>query len=147
MAHLPIDQGVPGLQRAGAKAIAPPPGIANSGPDTLPIGTADAGQFRAIALRVRDARHHVHILGPTGSGKSELLARMVLSDVDADRGIVVIDPKGDLVEDILWRLPLSAADRVAFAGSQDEDGVEEPGTAGSPPLTARPKHEMRQVNV
>nr|WP_232328129.1 DUF87 domain-containing protein [Kibdelosporangium sp. MJ126-NF4] len=117
LAHLPIDQATPGLQRAGAKAVAPPPGIASTGPDVIPIGLANTGQSRPVGLRVADARHHVHILGPTGSGKSELMARMVLDDADAGRGVVVIDPKGDLVEDILARLPARAGDRVVLLDS------------------------------
>ncbi len=40
-----------------------------------------------------DARYHVHVVGATGSGKSTLLTNLALSDVDAGRGVVVIDPK------------------------------------------------------
>src|SRR5438270_9053847 len=45
-------------------------------------------------------------------GKSTLLATMALADIDAGRGIVLIDPKGDLVTDLLTRLPRSASDRL-----------------------------------
>ncbi|MCE7007078.1 type IV secretion system DNA-binding domain-containing protein [Kibdelosporangium philippinense] len=117
LAHLPVDQATPGLQRAGARAVAPPAGIASPGPDVIPIGISDAGQPRPVGLRVADARHHIHILGPTGSGKSELMARMVLDDAEAGRGIVVVDPKGDLVEDILMRLPAQIGDRVVLLDS------------------------------
>ncbi|MBW4717348.1 helicase HerA domain-containing protein [Saccharothrix obliqua] len=114
IAHLPTDEAIPGVQRAGARAIAPPPGIATPGPDAKPIGVADTGHQRPVALRVPDARHHLHVLGATGSGKSTLLGNMVLSDAEAGRGIVLIDPKGDLVTDVLSRLPKSAADRVVL---------------------------------
>ncbi|NIH83748.1 type IV secretory system conjugative DNA transfer family protein [Amycolatopsis granulosa] len=114
IAHLPTDEAIPGLQRAGARAIAPPPGIAVQGPDAKPIGVTDAGHERPVALRVPDARHHLHVLGATGTGKSTLLATMVLADAEAGRGTVLIDPKGDLVTDVLSRLPRSAADRVVL---------------------------------
>ncbi|MGH3846494.1 MAG: type IV secretory system conjugative DNA transfer family protein, partial [Pseudonocardiaceae bacterium] len=114
LAHLPTDVAIPGLQRAGAKALAPPPGIATPGPHAKPIGTTDTGHSRPVALRVPDARHHLHVLGATGSGKSTLLGRMILADVDAGRGIVLIDPQGDLVIDVLSRLPRSAAERVVL---------------------------------
>jgi type IV secretory pathway TraG/TraD family ATPase VirD4 len=39
---------------------------------------------------------------------------MILADAEAGRGIVLIDPKGDLVTDVLSRLPRSAADRVVL---------------------------------
>lgn len=112
VAHLPTDESLPGVQRAGAKALAPPPGIAAPGPHAKLLGSTDAGPPRRVALRVADARHHLHVLGATGSGKSTLLASMILDDARAGRGAVVIDPKGDLVTDVLARLPSSAADRV-----------------------------------
>lgn len=114
IAHLPVDEAIPGVQRAGARAIAPPPGIATPGPAAKPIGVTDTGHERPVALRVPDARHHLHVIGATGSGKSTLLGTMILADVVAGRGIVLIDPKGDLVTDVLSRLPRSAGDRVVL---------------------------------
>jgi len=114
LAHLPVDEAIPGLQRAGARAVAPPPGVAGAGPAGRPIGRADAGQTRPVGLRVPDARHHLHVLGATGAGKSELLARMTLADIAAGRGVVNVDPKGDQVIDILARYPLYAVDRLVL---------------------------------
>ncbi|WP_170068096.1 helicase HerA domain-containing protein [Lentzea guizhouensis] len=114
IAHLPTDEAIPGIQRAGARAIAPPPGIATPGPEAKPLGVTDTGHQRPVALRVPDARHHLHVIGATGSGKSTLLGNMILADAEAGRGIVLIDPKGDLVTDVLSRLPKSAADRVVI---------------------------------
>jgi energy-coupling factor transporter ATP-binding protein EcfA2 len=114
IAHLPVDEAIPGVQRAGARAISPPPGIATPGPQAKPIGVTDTGHQRPVALRVPDARHHLHVIGATGSGKSTLLGTMILADAEAGRGIVLIDPKGDLVTDVLSRLPRSAGDRVVL---------------------------------
>ncbi|MGW3960145.1 type IV secretory system conjugative DNA transfer family protein [Amycolatopsis sp. NPDC005003] len=114
IAHLPVDAEIPGIERAGAKAVAPPPGVAVPGPEVKPLGVADSGHARGVGLRVPDAHHHLHVLGATGSGKSTLLANMILDDADAGRGVVLIDPKGDLVTDVLSRLPREAADRVVL---------------------------------
>ncbi|WP_199818774.1 type IV secretory system conjugative DNA transfer family protein [Streptomyces sp. NRRL B-1347] len=114
LAHLPWDATVPGLQRAGARAVPPPPGVAARGPSAKPIGLTTAGGIRPVGLRVADARQHLHILGATGSGKSELMARMVLADAEAGRGQVVVDPKGDLVTDVLMRLPEHLGERVVL---------------------------------
>lgn len=114
LAHLPLDEHVPGLARAGARAVPPPPPVLAGGPDTKLLGDTDSGHSRPVALRVRDARHHLHVVGATGSGKSTLLARLALDDADAGRGLVLIDPKGDLVTDVLARLPRSAVDRVVL---------------------------------
>ncbi|MFD3579199.1 type IV secretory system conjugative DNA transfer family protein [Streptomyces sp. NPDC058644] len=114
VAHLPWDHAVPGLQRAGARAVPPPPGIARPGPAAKPLGLTDTGRPRPVGLRIDDARHHTHILGATGSGKSELLGHLVLADAGAGRGQVVIDPKGDLVADILARLPADLGKKIVL---------------------------------
>jgi hypothetical protein len=115
VAHLPLDQAAPGVQRAGAQAVPPPPDIPTSGRRSMkPLGVTDAGHPRPVGLRVADARHHLHIIGATGSGKTELIAQLILADVDAGRGVVAVDPKGDMVADLLRRLPASAASRLVL---------------------------------
>src|SRR5581483_7267518 len=107
LAHLPAERALPGLLRAGARTIAPPPGLPSYG---KPLGVASSGA--PVVLAVEDARYHLHLLGPTGVGKSTLIARLVLDDLAAGRGAVVVDPKGDLVEEILARIPADAEERV-----------------------------------
>ncbi|WP_083507173.1 type IV secretion system DNA-binding domain-containing protein [Frankia sp. ACN1ag] len=119
LAHLPVDTAVPGLARAGAAAVAPPAGIPDAGPGVKTLGRTEAGRRRDIGVDVAAARHHLHILGATGSGKSTLLANMILDDAAAGRGVVVIDPKGDLVTDLLDRLPPDAADRLVLLDPDD----------------------------
>ncbi|OXM60935.1 helicase HerA domain-containing protein [Amycolatopsis vastitatis] len=114
LAHLPTDAEIPGVERAGAKAVAPPPGVATPGAQVKPLGQSDTGHARPVGMRVADARHHVHVIGATGSGKSTLLGNLILDDAEAHRGVVLIDPKGDLVTDILNRLPTAAAERVVL---------------------------------
>ncbi|KPM50329.1 type VI secretion protein [Frankia sp. R43] len=119
LAHLPLDTAVPGLSRAGAAAVAPPAGIPEAGPRVKPLGMSEAGRRRPVGLNVADARHHVHVVGATGSGKSTLLANMILADAEARRGLAVFDPKGDLVNDVLARLPEDAASRVVLLDPED----------------------------
>ena len=155
IAHLPTDVSVPGLARAGAKAVAPPPAVARASvtPATLTrpaittagtapgglyprdsvsvvparvtvdtpklLGDAQAGGRRPVTLSVPDARFHLHVMGATGSGKSTLLTNLVLSDVAAGRGVVVIDPKGDLITDLCDRLPAGAGSRTVLVDPED----------------------------
>jgi hypothetical protein len=61
---------------------------------------------RVEARLPRDLRmRHVHVLGASGSGKSTLLARMILEDLANGEGVAVLDPHGDLVDEILSRFP------------------------------------------
>lgn len=113
LAGLPQDLAVPGLDRARAKPMPAPVAVPGGGRGVKVLGDAQVGGHPA-GLAVADARYHVHMLGSTGSGKSTLMAEMILGDVRARRGVVVVDPTGDLVVDILDRLPASVADRLVL---------------------------------
>ncbi len=139
LAHLPTDQPVVGLESAGARAVSPPPGIPTPTPGNAqvvkPLGAADTGHRRPVGLTVPDARHHLHVLGATGSGKSTLMGQLILADAIARRGVVVIDPKGDLVTDLLDRLPVETAGRVFLFDADSRTGTPclnplDPGPAG-----------------
>ncbi|HZD69953.1 MAG TPA: type IV secretion system DNA-binding domain-containing protein [Actinomycetes bacterium] len=118
LCHLPWDLSVPGVARAGARSVAPAPGVPATG---KVLGDADAGGSRPVAITPADARHHLHVLGATGSGKSTLLARLVLQDVQAGRGAMVIDPRGDLIRDVLDRLPKRAIGRTVLLDPDEQD--------------------------
>jgi hypothetical protein len=82
--------------------VAPPAGLPSPG---KPLGLADTGRRRPVAVSVTDSRQHLHVLGATGAGKSTVIANLILADAQAGRGAVVIDPKGDLIDAVLKRLP------------------------------------------
>jgi energy-coupling factor transporter ATP-binding protein EcfA2 len=111
LAHLPADPAVPGLTRAGARPVPPPPGLPTTG---KLLGDSELGTPRPVRLTPADACQHVHLLGATGSGKSTLITNLALQDIEAGRGVVVVDPKGDLITDLLDRLPEQAVDRLVL---------------------------------
>jgi energy-coupling factor transporter ATP-binding protein EcfA2 len=113
LAALPTDIAVAGLARARAKAVPAPVQVATGGRNTIPLGRAQVGGH-GIALAVVDARQHAHIVGSTGSGKSTLLLNIILAHITAGRGVVVIDPKGDLVTDILDRIAFDYAEKIVL---------------------------------
>ncbi|WP_106584300.1 type IV secretory system conjugative DNA transfer family protein [Murinocardiopsis flavida] len=119
IAHLPTDAAIPGLERAGARPIAPTPAIPRGGPDARVLGDADAGAPRPIAAGVSESRQHTHIIGATGKGKSTLLANLVLQDAAYRRAALVVDPRGDLVTDIIARLPEPAIGKVVLFDPDD----------------------------
>jgi hypothetical protein len=122
IAALPIDVAVPGLDRARAKAVPAPVAIPSGGRGTKVLGKAEVGGH-SVAVSVVDARQHFHVLGSTGSGKSTEMCHMAIDDVKAGRGVVVIDPKGDLALDILDRLPASMADRIVIIDPDQPRGA------------------------
>jgi hypothetical protein len=132
IATVPAAGAVAGLDRAGAKTVAPSRTLPHAG---RVLGLADhPGVRRPVAIAAEDARHHLHIVGETGTGKSTLLANLVLQDAAAGRAAVVIDPKGDLVESILERLPEGCEDRTCVVDPDDrKDAVGLNVLAGSDP--------------
>ena len=74
-------------------------------------GVADQSGER-LGISISDALYHTVLLGPTGAGKSTALAHLALADIHAGRGVLLIDPKTDLVADILARIPEQRRDDV-----------------------------------
>jgi hypothetical protein len=87
----------------GSRLVAPSAVIPRAG---RVIGKATfPGRERPLALTPTDSLRHLHTLGPTGTGKSTLLLNLITQDMAAGRAVVVIEPKGDLVADVLERIP------------------------------------------
>ncbi|MGH2725093.1 MAG: type IV secretory system conjugative DNA transfer family protein [Actinomycetota bacterium] len=119
VASLPATGTLAGYEASGARTAPPPRTLPTAG---RVLGEADhPGAEGPVALAVEDARHHVHVIGETGTGKSTLLANLVLRDAEAGRSAVVIDPKGDLVEAVLERLPRGAERRACVIDPGDRD--------------------------
>ncbi len=78
------------------------------------------GDKRPIALSDLDRNTHISITGPTGSGKSVLLAGLIEQDMRAGRGCVVIDVKGSLVDECLRRVPDDRLEDVIVLDPSDE---------------------------
>jgi energy-coupling factor transporter ATP-binding protein EcfA2 len=103
---LPIgEEDLPGAPGLHPKLILPPTWY------SAPTGKANDRTFALamndvkLSISPKDSLEHTHILGPTGSGKSTAMRQLALADIKAGRGVLVIDPKADLVNDILARMP------------------------------------------
>ncbi len=81
------------------------------------------GRDGVLVQRRRDATFHTLILGPTGSGKSVLMANLIAQDIAAGYGVIVIESKGDLVTDVLARIPSDRVDDVVVLDPTDSAPV------------------------
>lgn len=79
------------------------------------------GQETPVFMGRDDRRRHTYVLGRTGSGKSWLLANMAIQDVKNGEGLCVIDPHGDLINDILLHIPKERAEDVVVFEPFDMD--------------------------
>lgn len=84
------------------------------------IGTRDAwGRSEPFGLAVPERRQHVYISGQTGTGKSTLLRNMIAQDILLGQGVGVLDPHGDLAEELLDLIPSGRTRDVVYFNPAD----------------------------
>ena len=66
-----------------------------------------------------DQRQHIYIIGKTGSGKTTLLRNLIVQHIALGHGVGLIDPHGDLAEELLHHIPLHRADHLAYFNPGD----------------------------
>ena len=67
-----------------------------------------------VVFSREERQRHVYIIGKSGSGKSTFLFNLAMGDIYAGEGVAVIDPHGDLAEDILDAIPRSRINDVCY---------------------------------
>lgn len=119
----PIDSPpLPGLHVGGAPVLRPSPEIPAEG--RIVGSSTFPGEERPLAIGDEDGFAHLAVVGPTGAGKSHLLASLILQDIGrADRAVVVVDARGDLIEDVLARIPNRREAEVIFFDATDNRPV------------------------
>jgi hypothetical protein len=122
---------LPGVPRDEGKWLRPDPRTKGQ---RRSIGEPTApGEGGNVGLSITDATQHMLLVGPTGTGKSTVMASLALDDIAAGRSVVVVDPKGDdLINDVLARIP---AERIGDVVVIDARDTELP--VGLNPLLAR----------
>jgi DNA helicase HerA-like ATPase len=123
------------VHRITSRQLAVPRAVPTSG---RILGTANDPRItRPVALSPADSLHHLHLVGPTGVGKSTALLNLIVQDLEAGRSVVVLEPKGDLVDDVLARVPDHRLDDVVVIDPTDEAPV------GVNPLSGPGTAEMK----
>jgi hypothetical protein len=115
---LGADVAVTGVEVGASRELLVPRSVPRAG-RRLFIGR-DAGGERWVALDPSGARLHTVVAGSSGSGKSELLARGILDEIAAGHAGAVIDPKADLIQSVLARVPSQHAARVVVLDPGDD---------------------------
>jgi hypothetical protein len=120
LVHLPQESVRLAKLRREVRHTKPPPLVTLG--DGVALGwNAHEGHEAAVRLP-RDLRmRHVHVIGASGTGKSTLLARMILDDLEAGEGVGLIDPHGDLVDEILSRFPREREGDLILFDPADEE--------------------------
>jgi hypothetical protein len=72
---------------------------------TLFAETNFRGHKQVFGIKRDDRRRHMYIIGKSGMGKSKLQELLIDQDIRKGEGVAVIDPHGDLVADVMKRIP------------------------------------------
>lgn len=100
-------------------------------PFVLKLGwyySENEGRYQLAKIAEADRSNHFYVIGATGTGKTKLLEYFIQQDIDIENGFAVIDPHGDLIEDIKGFLvlrynadSLDISERVVLLDPTDPD--------------------------
>lgn len=76
-------------------------------------------QHQRFGIKCADRRHHLHLVGKTGTGKSSLIANLVRQDVAHGEGLALLNPHGDLVEELARSVPDSRKSDLIYFNATD----------------------------
>jgi hypothetical protein len=72
-----------------------------------------------VTLEASQRLKHMHVIGATGTGKSTMLQSSIVQDIMLGNGIAVLDPHGDLIENILPYIPQNRYEDVILIDPSD----------------------------
>lgn len=109
--HLPHESvSTPNIVWSGAKKGEPPANLPLT--ETTPAGeltilgmTNFRNVYREFGIRRDDRRRHIYIVGKSGTGKSTLIENMATDDVVSGKGVIIVDPHGELADKVIACTP------------------------------------------
>jgi type IV secretion system coupling TraD/TrwB family protein len=84
------------------------------------IGT-DIEEDIEIGISLKARLLTTYLIGASGTGKSTLVANLVISDIKSGLGVAVLDPHGDLIKTIIASLPENRVKDVIYLNVEDVD--------------------------
>lgn len=79
------------------------------------------GKETVICMDKEARRRHLYAIGQTGTGKSTFFQELIKQDIKNGEGVCVIDPHGDLIEEILPYIPEDRIDDVIYYNPSDAE--------------------------
>ncbi len=87
---------------------------------TIIIGEREGwGSPQRFGISKVDQRQHIYVIGKTGSGKTTLLRNLIIQHIALGHGVGVIDPHGDLAEELLNHIPPKRTDHLCYFNPGD----------------------------
>jgi len=120
--HIPSESIQSKKLYASSRTTKATPAIALNKDFVLGINT-HAGVNTDVTVSIEDRLKHTHIIGATGTGKSTLIANLILQDIRAGHAVILFDPHGDLVDAVCAHIP---EDRIGDVVLIDPSDIEYP---------------------
>jgi hypothetical protein len=126
----------PGLTLSMIKNISWVTKLTGEAPENLPVATEDEAEKKLVnffartefknktatfGIKKEDRRKHMYLVGKTGTGKSTMIANMVINDMRNGEGMAIIDPHGDLCDTIMNYVPANRINDVAYLDPSDNE--------------------------
>jgi len=77
------------------------------------------GRTTDIGLTADERERHVFVVGGTGNGKTTLLKYAIVQDIQKGKGVAVVDPHGDLAQELLMHIPKERIKDVIYFNPAD----------------------------
>jgi len=97
------------------------PSVVRNGGGILLGHNPHAGKVAEVRLSFEQRVRHTHIIGASGTGKSTLLFNLIRQDLENNEGLAVLDPHGDLIDQILGVIPSHRINDVVLVDLSDEE--------------------------
>lgn len=119
--HMPnIAVETPTIAWTRSKKGEPPLNLPTEGPGVTVIGsTFFRDHSQKFGIKKQDRRKHLYVIGKTGSGKSTLMKNMIIQDMRNGEGVAVLDPHGQLIDELLDFVPTDRLDDVVYFNPAD----------------------------
>lgn len=90
--------------------------------EITPIGITNyRNTNKKFGIKDRDRLQHIYVIGKSGTGKSTLLENMAISDIERGNGLCIIDPHGDIAEDVLKYIPKGRMQDIIYFNATDQE--------------------------
>ncbi len=121
--HLPDADAVPHVVHVLAKKSEAPQDLPKIGEPNISLFgiTNYHNNFDKFGIKRADRRRHLYVVGKSGSGKSKLLELLIKEDLEAGKGVGVLDPHGDLVDNVMKFVPKDRIKDVVYFDPADLD--------------------------
>ncbi len=124
LSHLPNPNDIPHFSAVISKKAEPPADLpfGEGRKDICFFGMTNYhNNYRKFGIMRKDRGRHAYVVGKSGSGKSKMLELLIKEDLEAGEGVCVIDPHGDLVENVLTYIPENRKEDVVLVNPLDTE--------------------------